>query len=75
VGAGLQSVRPLTLGLCDGKVGGAGKIYVDDLRHYATPPQAVAASGPGAGALTALYTTEVHVASTEGRIPYLTRNR
>ena len=41
VGVNLKSVKTLTIGVGDGKSGGSGTLFIDDILLYATAPQAV----------------------------------
>jgi hypothetical protein len=67
LGATVKSVKTLTIGVGDGKAGGAGTIYIDDILLYATAPQVVTPVDPGAGGLIALYAMEGNVQDTSGK--------
>ena len=62
-GANLQNVTSVTIGV---EGSGSGVIYVDDVRLYATPPQAVAPTAPGTDALVLRYSFENNVNDVSG---------
>jgi len=66
-GANLKSVKTLAIGVGDGSAGGTGTIFIDDIRLYATAPQAVAAANPGTNGLMLLYAMEGNVQDTSGK--------
>jgi hypothetical protein len=53
LGASLKSVKTLTIGVGNGSASGAGTILVDEIRLYATPPQAAVPTDPGKNGLAA----------------------
>ncbi len=66
-GANLKSVKTLAIGIGDGKAGGTGTIFIDDIRLYATAPQIVTPADPGTSNLVALYAMEGNVQDTSGK--------
>ena len=66
-GANLKNVKSLTIGIGDGKVGGTGTIYVDDVRLYGEAPSVVAPVDPGSGGIVANYTFDGTVQDSSGR--------
>ncbi len=65
-GANLKSVGTLTIGLGDGKPGGTGTIYIDDIRLYRVAPQVIAPVDPGTDGLVAHYTLNGNVRDSSG---------
>ncbi len=66
-GANLGSVRSLTIGVGDGKAGGTGTVFIDDILLYATAPAVVTPTDPGPGALIASYAMEGNVQDGSGK--------
>jgi hypothetical protein len=59
LGASVRNVRTLTIGAGNGSVSEAGTIWIDEIRLYATPPQAIAApTDPGRNGLAAWWQFE-----------------
>ena len=67
LGISLKSVKTLTIGVGDGKSAGSGKIFIDDIRLYATAPQAVVPADPGTNGLVLLYAMEGNIQDTSGK--------
>ena len=67
LGVSLKSVTTLAIGVGDGKSGGTGSIYLDDIALHATAPQVVAPVDPGVGALVALYAMESNTQDASGK--------
>jgi len=67
LGIGLKSVKTLTIGVGDGKAGGTGMIFVDDIALYAVAPQPVAPADPTTNGLVLLYAMEGNVQDTSGK--------
>jgi hypothetical protein len=67
LGISLKSVKTLTIGIGDGKAGGTGTIFVDDILLYATAPQPATAADPTTNGLVVLYTMEGNVQDTSGK--------
>jgi len=63
-GISLKSVKSLAIGV-EGP--GTGTLFVDDIRLYATAPEAVGATNPGTAGLVALYTMDENVQDSSGR--------
>jgi hypothetical protein len=66
-GANLKSVKSLAIGVGDGKSGGAGTIYVDDIRLYRSAPQVVVPADPGNAGIMANYTLDGNVQDSSGK--------
>ena len=66
-GVNLKSVKSLAIGVGDGKAGGTGTIFIDDLRLYATAPQVATSTDPGTNGLTLLYSMEGNVQDGSGK--------
>jgi regulation of enolase protein 1 (concanavalin A-like superfamily) len=67
-GVNLKSVKSLTIGVGDGKTGGTGTIFVDDIRLYSTAPvQPPTPADPGTGGLTLLYAMEGNLQDGSGK--------
>jgi len=66
-GVNLKNVKTLAVGTGDGKAGGTGTIFIDDIRLYATAPQAVVPANPGNNGLMLLYAMEGDVKDTSGK--------
>jgi len=66
-GVNLKSVKTLAIGVGDGSAGGAGTIFIDDIRLYAAAPQAVTPANPGTSGLVLLYAMEGNVQDTSGK--------
>ena len=62
-GADLQNVTKVTVGV---EGSGAGTVYVDDIRLYATPPAVIEPVNPGTEDLAARYTFENNVTDVTG---------
>jgi hypothetical protein len=67
LGISLKSVKTLTIGVGDGKAGGTGTIFIDDILLYATAPQPATAADPATNGLIALYAMEGNVQDTSGK--------
>jgi len=67
LGISLKSVKTLTIGVGDGKAGGTGMIFVDDIALYAVAPQPVAPADPTTNGLALLYAMEGNVQDTSGK--------
>ncbi|HSV99101.1 MAG TPA: LamG-like jellyroll fold domain-containing protein [Sedimentisphaerales bacterium] len=63
-GVNFKSVKSLTIGV-EGT--GTGTLFVDDIRLYATAPDVVGATDPGATGLVALYTMDDNVQDSSGK--------
>jgi len=63
-GANLKSVKSLTLGV---EGSGTGTVFIDDIRLYATAPEAVNPADPGTAGLAALYTMNGNVQDSSGK--------
>jgi hypothetical protein len=64
--AELNSVKSLTIGVGDGSAGGTGRIFIDEIRLYATAPAVVVPTDPGTNGLAALYSMEDNVDDSSG---------
>ncbi len=64
-GAKLASVKSLTIGV--GNAGGAGTIYVDEIRLYRSAPAVVAPVDPGTAGIVAKYTMDGNLQDSSGR--------
>jgi hypothetical protein len=67
LGISLKSVKTLTIGVGDGKSTGSGMIFIDDIRLYATAPQAAVPANPGTNGLVLLYAMEGNAQDTSGK--------
>ena len=68
LGAKLKSVKTLTIGVGDGKAGGTGTIYVDDILLYRVPLRRSSPPvDPGTAGLVALYAMEGNIQDTSGK--------
>ena len=65
LGMNLQSISSITLGVGNG--GGAGTIYVDDIRLYQAPPEVIAPTDPGSNGLVLQYSMEGNVQDGSGK--------
>jgi hypothetical protein len=63
-GVNFKSVKSLAIGV---EGSGAGTLFVDDIRLYATAPEVVVATNPGTTGLVALYTMDDNVQDSSGR--------
>jgi hypothetical protein len=63
-GVNFKSVKSLTFGV---EGNGAGTLFVDDIRLYATAPEAVGATDPGVTGLVALYAMDNNVQDSSGK--------
>jgi hypothetical protein len=66
-GVNLKSVKSLAIGVGDGKAGGTGTIFIDDIRLYATAPQVAVPANPGSSGLMLLYAMEGNLQDTSGK--------
>jgi hypothetical protein len=67
-GVNLKSVKSLTIGVGDGKTGGTGTIFIDDILLYATAPAPAAApTDPGTNGLVLLYSMEGSLQDGSGK--------
>ncbi len=67
-GANLKSVKSLTIGIGGtGVAGGAGIMFFDDIRLYATAPEVIAPVDPGTAGLVARYTMDGNVQDMGGK--------
>ena len=66
-GVTFKSVKSLTIGIGDGKAGGTGTLFIDDIRLYATAPQVVVPANPSTNGLTLLYAMESNLQDTSGK--------
>jgi len=66
-GANLKSVKSLTIGVGNGAAGGAGTIFVDDIRLYSVAPQVVTPTDPGSAGIVANYAMEGNLQDSSGK--------
>ncbi len=66
-GAGLKSVKSVAIGIGDGKPGGKGMVFIDDLRLYRTAPSIVAPVDPGSGSIVANYKMDGDTQDSSGK--------
>jgi len=66
-GANLKSVKSLTIGVGNGAAGGAGTIFVDDIRLYSVAPQVVTPTDPGSAGIVANYAMEGNLPDSSGK--------